>query len=422
MELMKKFKNIVLKQKLFVPEEKVIIAVSGGADSIALLDLLVNFSKNNFPLQLAVASLDHGLRKESKDEINFVQGLSRKYNLPFFNSKVELLKEKQTAIEERARKERYIFLEKIAKIYQAFKIAVAHHADDQVETVLLNFLNGTGIAGLSGMKIRRPIFHNSKIFLVRPLFYFTKKEIIQYLKKKKLPWCEDKSNLDEKYTRNLIRHKIIPFIKQSNYQQFDSNLIKTSTHCRNIVNYLEQEAENFLQENMVDYCMKPGDLQKFLYMINNTNNTKIIPVSKLEILHNALLPFVFKKILQSLSTHVTMKQKHYKLFSNLLKQKKGKIKLGSGIEIHQTPSFTVVISMSQFCKLMIPKSITPETKVKICDNASIKAYLEDNLKQSYKTYSLLDIGLSADKLKLPLQVRLIQQGEEIHPLSLCPHF
>lgn len=168
--------------------DKYVVAVSGGVDSVVLLDMLVNN-------ELIVAHFDHGIRTDSAKDAVFVAELAKKYNLPFETKREELGSETS---EEKARDRRYEFLRKVAKKHSA-KLITAHHADDVVESIAINLSRGTGWRGLAVL--------DSDV--VRPLTEMTKSEIISYAKKHKLTWREDSTNKSDKYLRNRIRRKII---------------------------------------------------------------------------------------------------------------------------------------------------------------------------------------------------------------------
>ncbi|MBI2592102.1 tRNA lysidine(34) synthetase TilS [Candidatus Saccharibacteria bacterium] len=190
---------------------KYVIAVSGGVDSMVLLDILAKQAKSQelkaksrgYQLsanscQLVVAHFNHGIRKDSNQDEELVRQSARKYSLSCEVGYGNLGKD---ASEETARQARYAFLEKIKKQYNADAIITAHHQDDLIETAFLNILRGTGRLGLSSIRSRR---------IVRPLLHIPKRQILNYAKKKKLNWREDQSNVNTNYLRNYLRVHIIP--------------------------------------------------------------------------------------------------------------------------------------------------------------------------------------------------------------------
>jgi tRNA(Ile)-lysidine synthase len=175
-----------------------VIAVSGGVDSMTLLDLLATESADN---QMTVAHFDHGIRSDSESDRFFVQSLAEKYGLPFIYERANL---GQTASEEVARKARYAFLERVRLQTGATAIITAHHQDDVLETAILNMIRGTGRKGLTSLSNRPGI--------MRPLLEYPKIDITAYALTHQLEWREDSTNQDLGYRRNYIRHKVMPRI------------------------------------------------------------------------------------------------------------------------------------------------------------------------------------------------------------------
>lgn len=173
---------------------KYVVAVSGGVDSMVLLDLLRQKPK----LELVVAHFDHGIRPDSAHDRKLVQRIAKSYGLPFVFAEGNL---GANAGEALAREARYAFLHKVKEDHGAEAIVTAHHQDDMLETAIMNLLRGTGRRGLSSLKSREG--------LVRPLLEWTKKDVRDYAEEHDLVWAEDSTNSDERYLRNYIRHNIL---------------------------------------------------------------------------------------------------------------------------------------------------------------------------------------------------------------------
>ncbi len=182
-----------------------IVAVSGGVDSVVLLDLLCKQTD----LKLIVAHFDHGIRDNSATDSQFVKKMANKYNLPFELGNAQLGKD---ASEDQARNARYSFLHEIKDKHNASQIITAHHSDDIVETIIINLTRGTGWRGLSSLR--------STEHILRPLLDFTKADILDYAKSNKLKWVEDSTNQDLKYLRNEIRHKIVTKMNATQRAEF----------------------------------------------------------------------------------------------------------------------------------------------------------------------------------------------------------
>ena len=173
-----------------VSPKKYLIAVSGGVDSVVLLDMLAKKHEN-----ILVAHFDHGIREDSKEDAIFVRQLAVKYGVKFFTKREEL---GANASEEKARRARYKFLRELSEKQNA-TIVTAHHLDDVAETIIINMVRGTGWRGLA-------VLNAEDIY--RPLINFKKQEIINYAKQNNLKWREDSTNSLNVYMRNIVRHKI----------------------------------------------------------------------------------------------------------------------------------------------------------------------------------------------------------------------
>ena len=202
----------IQRQRLFETGETVVVAVSGGADSVALLDILSRFEDEK--LRLVVAHLNHGLRGADSDgDQEFARLLAARYGLPFELRRADvagLSRSCRLSLEDAGRTARYDFFAEMALAHGAASIALAHHRDDQAETVLIRLLRGAGGAGLSAMG------SGSQGMLKRPLLQVSRAEIEQYLKGRGLSHRTDASNADTAILRNSIRHELIPLLRRYN--------------------------------------------------------------------------------------------------------------------------------------------------------------------------------------------------------------
>jgi len=211
-----------IKHRMFSQGDRVLAAVSGGPDSVAMLHALHTHSAE-FGIRLYVAHLNHQIRGEESnlDEV-FVHNLAHSFGLEAIIRRVDvpsLREELGMGVEEAARFVRYKFLRDTSTELGANKIAVGHNADDRVESVLLNVIRGAGISGLGSI---RPIRGN----IVRPLLDTPRKEIEQYIKENALPFRIDESNMDTSYARNRIRHELIPLLEQDYNPAIREALVK----------------------------------------------------------------------------------------------------------------------------------------------------------------------------------------------------
>lgn len=253
---------------------KYVVAVSGGVDSVVLLDLL----SKRLDIELIVAHFDHGIRDDSADDLEFVKELSRKYRLRFESRREELGK---SASEEYARSRRYNFLRSIANKYDA-KIITAHHADDVIETIAINLFRGTGWRGLAVL--------DSDI--IRPLTDMAKAEILDYAKKNQLKWHEDSTNASDKYLRNRIRNKLTSlgddekrqllglWLQQKNLKQLIDDevkncIIKSAKYERKLFNDLSDSEAMECLRYIVDGRLTRIQLRYLLHRIRTSLPSKI---------------------------------------------------------------------------------------------------------------------------------------------------
>lgn len=212
MSLILKVKRTVEQEGLIGEGEGVLVAVSGGIDSVALFHVLFEISRH-LPFRLAIAHVNHLLRgSESKRDEEFVRTLADTFSVPFFLKRVDTSAYARIhglSIQQAARDLRYAFLEEVAEKESFQRIAIGHTLDDQVETFLLRLAKGTGLRGLTAIPMKR-----GKI--IRPFLFVKRGEIEAYQREKGISYVEDSSNLTVHYQRNYVRHKIIPLFESLN--------------------------------------------------------------------------------------------------------------------------------------------------------------------------------------------------------------
>ncbi len=197
-------------------DKRIAVAFSGGLDSVVLLDTVCKAQAKNHSTQIYAFHIHHGLQKQADDWLIFCEKLAKKYKIHFDFRLLHLVgNQEQGNIEARARAARYEALTDLCIEYGIDDLLLAHHQNDQAETVLLQLLRGSGVAGAAGMPTSREINTKAdKITLWRPLLAQSKKELEAYAKEHKLKWIEDPSNQDSKYRRNAIRKTIIPALEK----------------------------------------------------------------------------------------------------------------------------------------------------------------------------------------------------------------
>lgn len=255
MTLENKVLETIKKYQLIEKEDKLVIGVSGGPDSMALLHILLTLQeKEKIPsCTLVVAHVNHMLRKEAEEETAYVEEFCRLHQIPCFvkRAKVEELAQKaKMGTEEMGRNIRYQFFEEVREKEKAQKIVTAHHANDNAETVLMNILRGSGTAGLKGIE---PIRKNEKnVVFIRPLIHCTKEEIYQYCKEKNLQPKIDKSNQENVYNRNKVRNILIPFLEKEWNPNIVATLNRLSELARQENQYLERQTQKAYEDMVLE--------------------------------------------------------------------------------------------------------------------------------------------------------------------------
>ncbi len=211
--------NTLRQHDAFDDGELVVVGVSGGSDSVALLHLLRR-AKDALGIELHVASLNHGLRAEAGQlDLELVARLAKRWRLPYtlgHADVTELSAKWGIGIEAAARRARYAFLAQVAREQGARYVAVGHHAQDQAETILMNIARGCGARGLRGMRVLSDMPNHAGLRLVRPLLRIAKRELETYCRERKLPFRVDESNADISYRRNFLRHEVLSRLTRLN--------------------------------------------------------------------------------------------------------------------------------------------------------------------------------------------------------------
>lgn len=195
--------------------ETVLVGFSGGPDSVCLVHFLAHLARKQH-FEIVALHVHHGLRGKAADaDAAFCRQFCKERDIPFLFQKKAvraLAKKLDLSVEHAARKARYEAFAQAAKKVGATKLALGHHLDDQAETVLLNLLRGTQPEGLCGIPVRRPL--NKQVEIVRPLMCITRAEVEEYVAENQLTYVTDQTNFDEAYTRNWVRHELLPLLEK----------------------------------------------------------------------------------------------------------------------------------------------------------------------------------------------------------------
>lgn len=237
--LKKEILETIKKHNLIENGDKIVVGVSGGPDSICLINIL-NDLKEELGINLVVCHVNHMIREEAGEDEAFVKEYCQDKKIPFEAKKInikEIANQRKNGTEEAGREERYKFFTETLKKYQANKIATAHTKGDNAETILMNLIRGTGSSGLKGIQPKR-----NNIY-IKPLIETEREKIEEYCKENKLNPRHDKTNDENTYTRNKIRNILIPLLKK----EYNPNIIETLTRLSSIIkienDYLDENAE-----------------------------------------------------------------------------------------------------------------------------------------------------------------------------------
>ena len=239
------------KHNMIAEHDLVAAGVSGGADSLCLLFVLLEYQKK-VPFDLIVVHIDHGIRKEASQDADFVRDICDRENIPFFLKKADvraIAKEQHLSEEEAGRKVRYDAFEEALQWYReqmsaemgANRIAVAHHQGDLAETTLFHLFRGTGIYGMSGIL---PVKGN----VIRPLLACSRNQIEDFLTKRDQSWCMDYTNEEDTYTRNKIRHHILGYADKEINDRATEHVAKAAAQMASLRQYLETEVSKIMEQ------------------------------------------------------------------------------------------------------------------------------------------------------------------------------
>jgi len=248
--------------------DRVLLCVSGGPDSVFLVYAFSYLAKE-FGLRLFIANLDHGIRgKESREDSQFVKVIAKRFRVKLFTKSIKLKKNKKYSVEETARLKRYEFFYSVATRNRINKVATGHTTDDQAETVMMRIIKGTSMKGISGIP---PVRRQGRITYIRPLLEMEKRDILEFLKKGNIRYKIDRTNQENKYFRNVVRNRVIPYLEKYNPQlkRSLSNLADTLREDREFLESKKIEAQKSITHDrgsvilrMKDIVTQPTAIQK----------------------------------------------------------------------------------------------------------------------------------------------------------------
>lgn len=277
----KKVFETIKKNNLIENGDRVVLGVSGGPDSICMLNVLDNIRKSqkfNLNFEIFVAHVNHQIREEAQDDEKYVKDFCNKKDIDFYSKSIDVQKlanNNKIGTEEAGRMARYNFFDEILNETKSNKIAIAHNKNDRVETVIMNALRGCGISGLKGIEIKRDKY-------IRPLIKCEREEIENYCEISKLKPRIDKTNFETIYTRNKIRNVVIPYVMK----EFNPNIIETIDRLSDIVEQQEEYMQKMVQQKYTEILIdedinKSSEKQNIILDLEKFNNQENVIKSRL---------------------------------------------------------------------------------------------------------------------------------------------
>ena len=394
--LNRKIRDYVDQHHMIQADDLVVVGVSGGADSVCLLSILKDMKKE-LSLELVVVHINHGIRETATRDAMFVEALCREYELPYYlieDDIRKIAKEQKQSEEEAGRNLRYESFYKILDLYEKKqnkkgKIAVAHNQNDRAETLLFNLFRGSGVKGIAGIVPVRDV-------IIRPLLCVTRDEIEAYLEENVIAYCLDETNDSDQYTRNRIRHHLLPYAQKEICEASVSHLVEFAE--------LMEETESYLmQQAMVAFHKVVAEKEKVFLILEKDF------IKEPELIQNYLIHIVIGKLAGSKKDITAV---HIKAVRNLVTNQTGKkVSLPYGIIARRTYDGVIlgekneVFTPIEAIKLTVPDCFFIEGLGKVC----LSVFPRENMgKIQEKTYTK---WFDYDKIDESLMLRMRQTGD-----------
>ena len=400
-DIIKQAVTAIQKYAMFSGEEKILIGISGGPDSVCLTTVL-HLLKERYRTELHALYVDHGLRpQETPEEIRLCKSICEKYGIPLLVKVVDVqacVSEEKSNKQEAARKLRYAAYEETAFDLKADKIALGHTADDQAETFLMRLIRGTGTTGLAGIPPTRNM-------IIRPLIECGKKEIELYLKSLKIDYAVDSSNLSADYTRNSIRMNLLPLL-----HSFNPDIIQTLCTTAEILRDEERYFEILVTKSLMKMISRKTDQRIELF---------VIPLSGMD---KVLIRRILRRAIDETKGLKGIGFTHIEDIIRLVKNGNpgDRIYLPKGIRVIKEYSTLVLTSdpamkMKTYTLEVPGKTILKEAGLVITASEITKRKPEDDLKTDTAHSSKFLMLVDAGRIQLPLTARPRKDGDFFFP-------
>lgn len=403
-----KFRRTIAEFDMLKPDDHALVGLSGGADSVALLMLLIELRGRNMPsLRISCAHLNHMLRgaEADADEI-FCRSLCDELGIELTSESRDiprLARENNIGFEEAARNARYDFYRRTAERTGATKIAIGHHADDNAETVLMRVIRGADVRGLAGIPPTRQL--DKGLIVIRPLLKLTAKELREYLAGRKINWREDSSNVQTHYARNRLRHRVIPTLEQSFHPEI-KKMLNLLADCARVLHQCAADRARALLDSAP---------------IEISRSEIVIPNEWFASIPAALRPEVARFLLADIGAPLGgFTREHFKAISRLPDNVGGAKKLElPGVDMESSQGMTRIALRAgepeiQPLELHAPGRVnifSGELLIEIVDKSELD--LDEFIRWKSKCEEAMDF----DKLSPPLKVRGWKSGDRYRPLG-----
>lgn len=372
--------TIAYLKSLLQDNDTIVIGLSGGPDSMCLLDIIRSLNRN---ITIVCAHINHNIRKESFEEQEFIEDYCKKNELVFETTTFDKKSEDQDYNELELREKRYNYFETIIKKYKAKYLFTAHHGDDLVETVLMRISRGSNLKGYTGFQVET----KKKYYkVIKPLIFMTKEDINEYNKERNIPYVLDKTNDEDNYTRNRYRHNVLPFLKSENenihlkYLKFSRELLTYYEYVDKVIN---REIEKRFKKNTLDiegFCR----LDKLI-------QTKIIEY----ILDDNYIDNLY-----------LVSDKHVNLILNIIDNPKPNIEINLPDNLRITKSYNTL-------KITRNKKSNQEYNIPITEETSLPNGKSIRIVKNTDSNSNFYIRLNSKEITLPLYVRTRKEGDKM---------